>query len=166
VSIKLSGGSGDADLHVKFGAKPTTSSFDCRPYLGGNNEECKFSTTSAGTYHVMLNAYEAYSGATLVADYQTVTQPPAGSVKVFQHCNFGGYTATLPIGTYDLAKLVSLGVKNDDISSIQVPAGYKVTLYQHDKQTGTTLVKTQNDSCLVAAGFNDAVSSIKVEAAQ
>ena len=88
---------------------------------------------------------------------------PAGSVKVFQHCNFGGYSATLPIGTYDLAKLVSLGVRNDDLSSIQVPAGYKVTLYYHDKFTGTTLTRTQNDSCFVSSGFNDVVSSVKVE---
>jgi hypothetical protein len=90
---------------------------------------------------------------------------PTGSVKVFQHCNFGGYSATLATGTYDLAKLISLGVRNDDISSIQVPAGYKVTLYFHDKLVGTALSRTQNDSCFVSANFNDVVSSIKVEVA-
>lgn len=94
------------------------------------------------------------------------TPTPTGSVKVFQHCNFGGYSATLATGTYDLAKLISMGVRNDDLSSLQVPAGYKVTLYLHDKFTGTTLVRTQNDSCLVNAKFNDVVSSIKVEVAQ
>jgi peptidyl-Asp metalloendopeptidase len=97
-----------------------------------------------------------------------VTPPPppptAGSVKVFQHCAFGGYSATLAVGSYNLSRLTSLGVRNDDLSSIQVPSGYRVTLYQHDGFTGNTVVKTQNESCLVTQQFNDVVSSIKVEA--
>lgn len=96
----------------------------------------------------------------------TTPTTPTGSVKVFQHCNFGGYTATLPVGSHDLTKLRSLGIVNDDLSSIQVPAGYKVTLYYHDKFTGTALIRTQNDSCFVSSGFNDVVSSVKVEIAQ
>lgn len=120
---------------------------------------------------------EAYSALALqnVRDEMAAFRPtggtggpttPAGNVKVFQHCNFGGYSATLPVGSYDLAKLMSLGVRNDDLSSIQVPAGYKVTLYFHDKFTGTALTRTQNDSCFVTSGFNDVVSSVKVEIAQ
>ncbi len=31
---------GDADLHVRFGAEPTFSDYDCRPYANGSNETC------------------------------------------------------------------------------------------------------------------------------
>jgi serine protease len=67
LSFTLSGGSGDADLYVRFGSAPTTGSFDCRPYLNGNNETCTFPAPQAGTYHVMIRGYSSYSGASLVA---------------------------------------------------------------------------------------------------
>jgi len=67
--IEIYGGTGDADMYVRFGAKPTTSTYDCRPYKAGNNEACVASAPSAGTYHVMLRAYKAYSGVTLKGSY-------------------------------------------------------------------------------------------------
>ena len=83
LSIKTSGGSGDADLYVKFGSAPTTSSYDCRPYLNGNTETCNFSTPQAGTYYVTVRAYSAYSGVSLVADYATGgTPPPSGNFDI------------------------------------------------------------------------------------
>ncbi|UTW07822.1 S8 family peptidase [Pseudomonas benzenivorans] len=65
----LSGGSGNADLYVRFGAAPTTSSFDCRPRRRNNNESCTFNNPQAGTYHVAVSGYASYSGASLVARY-------------------------------------------------------------------------------------------------
>jgi endonuclease I len=69
LQFDASGGSGDADLYVRFGAAPTTSTFDCRPYLYGNTESCAFATPQAGTWYVMLRAYSSFSGASLVAHY-------------------------------------------------------------------------------------------------
>jgi len=69
LSIKISGGTGDADLYTRFGARPTTSTYLCRPYLNGNNETCNVSSTSAGDYYVMLRGYTTYSGVSLIASY-------------------------------------------------------------------------------------------------
>ncbi|GLT19410.1 alkaline serine protease [Vibrio zhanjiangensis] len=69
LTVTTSGGSGDADLYVRFGAQPTTGTWDCRPYRYGNNEVCTISNTQNGRYHVMLNAYSTYSGVTLKANY-------------------------------------------------------------------------------------------------
>ncbi len=55
VSASTSGGSGDVDLYVKLGSAPTTSSYDCRPYLPGNAESCNLSGT--GTWYIMVRAY-------------------------------------------------------------------------------------------------------------
>ena len=72
--VALSGGSGDADLYLRRGSAPTTTAYDCRPYLSGNAETCTIATPQAGRYYVMLDAYAAFSGASLVATFT----PPAG----------------------------------------------------------------------------------------
>ncbi|MBS2024161.1 MAG: PPC domain-containing protein, partial [Deltaproteobacteria bacterium] len=71
--VKITGSSSassDAGLYVRAGAAPTTSTYDCRPYLTGSNETCTLTPPAAGTtYYIMLNGYTAYSGVTLTATY-------------------------------------------------------------------------------------------------
>ena len=69
LNIKIAGGTGDADLYVKLGSTPTTSSYDCRPYVTGNSESCTASAPTPGTYYVMVRAYSSYSGVTLTGSY-------------------------------------------------------------------------------------------------
>lgn len=71
LSFDMSGGSGDADLYVKFGSEPTTSDYDCRPYLSGNNESCDFASPQTGTYYVMVRGYNSFSGVDLVGSFDT-----------------------------------------------------------------------------------------------
>jgi hypothetical protein len=73
LNFAMSGGSGDADLYVRFGSAPTTSNYDCRPYVGGNTESCPISTAQAGTYYVMIRAYSAFSGVSLTGSYTADT---------------------------------------------------------------------------------------------
>jgi serine protease len=63
--FQISGGTGDADLYTRFGSPPTTSTFDCRPFLNGNAETCTVAAPQAGTYHVMVRAFRTFSGVTL-----------------------------------------------------------------------------------------------------
>lgn len=69
LTVAMSGGNGDADLYVKAGSQPSTSSFDCRPYKNGNNETCSLTPSVETTYHVMMLGYTSYSGISLVASY-------------------------------------------------------------------------------------------------
>ena len=71
LSIKTSGGTGDADLYVKSGSAPTDTVYDCRPYQSGNTETCTFATPTAGTYYVRVKAYSAFSGVSLTGSYTT-----------------------------------------------------------------------------------------------
>jgi len=66
MTISTAGGSGDADLYVKF----ETNSYDCRPYQNGNNEVCTFDAPAAGTWHIGIRAYSTYSGVTLSYSYE------------------------------------------------------------------------------------------------
>jgi serine protease len=65
LNITMSGGSGDADMYVTFGSQSTRSSYDCRPYESGNNENCSFSSPQAGTWYIDIYGYRAASGVTL-----------------------------------------------------------------------------------------------------
>ncbi|HEY4292314.1 M4 family metallopeptidase [Luteibacter sp.] len=67
LTVTMSGGTGDADLYVRRGSAPTTSTYTCRPYLTGNNETCTISVSSAATYYIQVRGYSAYSGVALKA---------------------------------------------------------------------------------------------------
>jgi serine protease len=71
LTFDISGGTGDADMYVKFGSAPTDTIYDCRPYKNGNVENCTFATPQAGTWHVRLKAYSTFSGVSLVGNYAT-----------------------------------------------------------------------------------------------
>ncbi len=78
LKLNISGGSGDADLYLKYGAEPRRYDYDCRPYLNGNNETCTVSEPLEGTYHVKLHAYHNFENVSLVGSYtvNTVNEAP------------------------------------------------------------------------------------------
>jgi predicted small lipoprotein YifL len=49
LQITLTGGVGDADLVVRFGARPEPGLFDCVSESEGNEEECLFDAPEPGT---------------------------------------------------------------------------------------------------------------------
>ncbi|MBZ4421417.1 M4 family metallopeptidase [Myxococcus sp. RHSTA-1-4] len=64
MKFQLAGGTGDADLYVKFGSAPTTASYDCRSAGADSNESCTITGAKQGTYYVLIRGYTAYSGVT------------------------------------------------------------------------------------------------------
>ncbi len=74
--VTTSGGTGDADLYVKRGAMPTTSSYDGRGYTSGNAETVTISNPVAGDFYIGVQAYSTFSGVTLKATYTGGTTTP------------------------------------------------------------------------------------------
>jgi vibriolysin len=62
---------GDADLYVRRGGAPTLAKFDCAPRItpvfGKNVEWCSVAAPAAGTWHVAVQGYSAYSNLKLRA---------------------------------------------------------------------------------------------------
>ena len=56
LEIAMSDGTGDADLYVRVGAKPTTKEWDYRPFVMGNRETVTIDSPKAGTYYIMIQA--------------------------------------------------------------------------------------------------------------
>ena len=89
LNFAMSGGTGDADMYVKFGSAPTDSSYDCRPYASGNSESCPIATAQAGTYYVRLKAYASFTGVSLTGSYT------AGASNTAPTASFGFTTNAL-----------------------------------------------------------------------
>ncbi len=75
LEISISGGTGDADLYVRRGAKPTTAAWDYRPYLIGNEEKVIIAAPKAGIYYVLVRGAESYAGVTLRAFFGNAKEP-------------------------------------------------------------------------------------------
>ena len=78
---------------------------------------------------------------------------------IYEHANFQGISKEVPVGSYGVSEL---GFPNDVLSSLKVPQGLKVTLYEHGINLGRSKVFTA-DASWVGNDFNDTTSAIKVE---
>ncbi|MBN2133416.1 MAG: pre-peptidase C-terminal domain-containing protein [Sedimentisphaerales bacterium] len=111
LDIEIAGGTGDCDLYVKKGTKPTATSYDYRPFLMGNNEKVEIDNPAAATWYIMLRAYSAYSGVTLVATYgpannNFAADPNCVALWSFETVNLGLDT----IGGNNLYNIASVAV--------------------------------------------------------
>jgi hypothetical protein len=80
-------------------------------------------------------------------------------VTLYEDCNYTGKNYTLETGTY---RAYQMRINNDRLSSIQIPYGFKVTIYENDNFNGRSQTFSANTACLDAA-WNDMASSIVVE---
>jgi Bacterial pre-peptidase C-terminal domain len=118
VVFTIAGGSGDADLYVRRGAQPTTSVFDCRPFIGGNNETCTFNAPAAGQYYVMIRGFSAFSGVTLTGRTTTTASLVSG-VPVTNISGASGsqqfWKLAVPAGKTSLVFTISGGTGDADL---------------------------------------------------
>ncbi|HET9953887.1 MAG TPA: trypsin-like serine protease [Polyangiaceae bacterium] len=90
------------------------------------------------------------------------TAHPTGQVVLYDLSNFSGIAQSFGVGRHDLPNSTVMG--NDRASAIRVPAGLRVTAFYNGAFGGEARVYT-SDTNLIAAGFNDVISSIIVSPA-
>ncbi|TQV89736.1 M4 family metallopeptidase [Aliikangiella coralliicola] len=135
IKFEMSGGSGDADIYVKFGSEPTDSSYDCRPYKNGNSESCT-GTQTGGTYYVRVKAYSSFSGVSLTGSFNDGGNPPGNepindtvnNISVNQG-QWSRYTQVLPTGYSTMTVTISGGSGDADL---YVRHGAQSTTSQYD----------------------------------
>ena len=79
----------------------------------------------------------------------------------YENSNYSGWSVALSEGRYDYGTMISKGIKNDQISSIKVADGYKVTLYNDEGFAGSKKTLLTDASGL--GDFNDKTSAIVIE---
>ena len=65
-------------------------------------------------------------------------------IIVYSEPNFGGRSFVKGVGNYNMYGEPSMGLANDELSSVRVPNGYSVTLYYHGNFSGDTITLTQD----------------------
>jgi len=81
-------------------------------------------------------------------------------VTVYEHCDYRGASRTLESGEY--RDMGSIRFGNDEISSIRVPRGAQVTIYEDDDYRGD-YARIDRDIACFDKSWNDKVSSIRVK---
>jgi len=84
------------------------------------------------------------------------------SVTFYTDINYTKNPVTLSEGRYNLAQLNVEGIRNDDISSIQIPKGYIVIVYEHENFKGKYWTFKSNTPNMVNYGCNDVMSSVVI----
>ncbi|HLL20693.1 MAG TPA: pre-peptidase C-terminal domain-containing protein [Kofleriaceae bacterium] len=131
LTIRSSGGTGDADLYIKRGAAPTTTSFDYRRYLTGNTETVAIQNHTAARYHVVLRGYAAFSGVSLVA---TVVSSSGGFADTKPNLSAASsaskqFSFEVPAGATNLTVAIAGGTGGADL---YVKRGSTPTLTSYD----------------------------------
>ena len=103
------------------------------------------------------------TGVRIKVDGAEVKAPTDDQIGVvlYDGDNFTGLKLPYTAGTHDIfSSQVGL---NDMVSSVKVKPGWRVTLYEHFKMGGKSLVLTADTPDLKAKGFNNITSGVKIE---
>ncbi len=92
---------------------------------------------------------------------QPTPPPTTNGVIFYADINYGGTAKTLGVGSYVLSQLNANGIPNDWMSSLKVPSGWTVEVYEHDNFGGIKWTYTSNSSW-VGDAVNDKMSSVKI----
>ncbi|MHC4745503.1 MAG: cellulase family glycosylhydrolase, partial [Planctomycetota bacterium] len=112
-----------------------------------------------GRYVRMYGTGRATSYGYSLWEFEVYGDPP---VMLYQHYDYGGWSAGFGLGDHTTADIIAAGGVNDDASSLLIDPGYTVTLYEDDNFSGSSLVLTADTPNLGSYGFNDMVSSMTV----
>ncbi len=82
---------------------------------------------------------------------------------LYQHCSYQGWKVSFGLGNYNSAAIQEAGGLPNDASSAKINSGYQITVFTGDNFTGNSITYTNNDDCFWNEGFNDVISSFKIE---
>lgn len=90
------------------------------------------------------------------------SSPGESKVTLYRHCDYVEEAAQLDEGSYTLSQLTAAGMINDDVSSLKIPSGFTVTVYEHDNFGGISAELTSAIGCLTEISLNDEISSLVI----
>jgi len=137
------------DANYRQGQRPVVDELDDIMRLGQYSEQTWVTLTGL----TVDQLWQAYSG-------NTAPVSASSGVTIYRDSDYSGNSFTLARGTYDPTDLSARGL-NDAISSLRIPAGYTVTVYD-DTFSGTSAVYS-SDTSYVGDLLNDKISSIVIQ---
>ncbi|MCA9690825.1 MAG: RICIN domain-containing protein, partial [Myxococcales bacterium] len=150
---------------------------------GGNNQRWRVQDLGDGRFRIdakhsgkSLDVYRAglEAGTTIiqwpwhgggnqrwrVSEIKPIGEMYEARASIYEHANYQGAALQLGVGTFDIEDIGKVG--NDKVSSVRVPDGLRVTLFEHARFAGRRKVFT-SDTSYVGNDFNDIASGVVVE---
>ena len=127
-------------------------------YTITENSSCLSSTMNDRIASVVVEE-RRYGGG---GNYGGGNNPPGGNQQVIIYTdeNYRGQSVAVLPGTYGNMSL--LNFPDDAISSLQVPAGFRVVIYEHPNFGGKSYTITESKTKFYLSGWSDKTSSIAV----
>ncbi|MCP4352886.1 MAG: hypothetical protein GY795_46135 [Desulfobacterales bacterium] len=98
LSVTTGGETGDVDLYVRYGAMPTSDSFDFVSNSWGTGENVYVENPEPGTWYIMVSGYGSFSGVYVKAEYNSLSCDYAVTPMTESFPASGG-TGTLSVST-------------------------------------------------------------------
>lgn len=170
-------------------SKPTATIYNGKEYQGASKSLAagKYKLTELGigndklsslkvpdTLKVVLFEHDSFEGRRVICVRDTaslesandqvssihIEERGAAQVIIYRDENYKGWSRALSVGKFDTGEF---SLADNAVSSIIVPSGFRVKLYQNSGFAGKVLELTADTAALSAQKFNDSVSSIVVE---
>ena len=143
LTLATSSATGDVDIYTQVGAKPTSSSYICRPYTGSGNETCTATNPAAGTWWLGVYGYAAGSftvtgtvttgggGSTLFTNgFESstgwATAQVSGTAGAWTYVTSGTNPSATPHGGGYLAKFNSYNAASGSQTRIYQTTGFAI----------------------------------------
>ncbi|SET63224.1 family 43 glycosylhydrolase [Stigmatella erecta] len=146
------------DANVSYNLKVVANGSRISVYL--NRSATPLLAATDATYASGAVGLRAHDSA---AAFDNVNATQAPGAIFYADGGYGGLGVSLNPGSYTMAQLNAAGIPNDWMSSLRVPAGWTVQVYEHNDFTGTVWTFTA-DTALVPADANDKMTSVRITA--
>ncbi|NIG56788.1 glycosyl hydrolase family 18 protein [Chitinophaga sp. Cy-1792] len=122
--------------------------------------------TKGGVFAYGIDMEGPNSGRNYVTTNAAIQAMNPASVYFYQSASYAG-TMSLPLakGTYTTAQLATAGVPDNWASSVKIPVGWTVIMYDNDNFAGTSWTLTASNSALssLSPKANGKMSSVKIQ---
>ena len=127
LEVRLSGGTGDVDLYVNHGSRPSKrDDYQCQSGNPTTTERCVINAAEPGTYYILLHAFTTFSGTTLVANTGLPVIPYDIEI-VFIHHGTAAQDAVFQQAADAWMRIIPGDISDFDFSASPVAAGQCIT---------------------------------------
>jgi hypothetical protein len=124
LTVELSGGTGDVDLFVEKGERPSSREAynDCQSGSPTTAERCQLVGVTAGPYHILLHAFSTFSGTTMTITLDGEVLPFNIEVVFIDH-GTASQDAAVTQAAERWMSLIPVDLPDSDFSTNPYPAG-------------------------------------------
>ena len=124
LTVELSGGTGDVDLFMEAGTRPSDRDAynDCQSGSPTTAERCQLAGVSAGPYYILLHAFSTFSGVTMTITLDGEVLPFNIEVVFLNHGSAAQDAAVLEAADRGMS-LLPVDITDSDFSAQPLAAG-------------------------------------------